>query len=200
MRDTGPAAEQVQLDALRRMAPAERIRLAFELSESVRRVTLAGLRARHPDRTDLELVAAIASAEDPELRAALDQYTRPLSFGEYIAVEAAIAGLGPGLMQNNLSSMLAHGEIFVNSHIPNQKDYVAAQPVQPFVGPTLQWIALHDRFFAPMRWVGDHQQTLVHEYLHYVHPNYDELMIEVKACEAVPFPLARWHCRGVPIF
>jgi len=56
MRDTGPAAEQVQLDALRRMAPAERIRLAFELSESVRRVTLAGLRARHPDRTDLELV------------------------------------------------------------------------------------------------------------------------------------------------
>jgi hypothetical protein len=56
MRDTTPAAERIQLDAIRSMAPAERIRLAFDLSESVRRVALAGLRARHPDRTDLELV------------------------------------------------------------------------------------------------------------------------------------------------
>jgi hypothetical protein len=56
MRDTTPAAEQVQQDAIRRMAPAERIALAFELSEFVRRMALAGLRARHPDRTDIELV------------------------------------------------------------------------------------------------------------------------------------------------
>ena len=56
MRDTTPDAERVQLEAIRQMAPAERLRLAFELSESVRRVALAGLRARHPDRTDVELV------------------------------------------------------------------------------------------------------------------------------------------------
>jgi hypothetical protein len=56
MRDTTPAAEQVRLAAIRRMAPAERLRQVFALSESIRGVALARLRAAHPDRTDLELV------------------------------------------------------------------------------------------------------------------------------------------------
>jgi hypothetical protein len=56
MRDTSPAAEAVRLAAIRRMEPAERLRQAFALSESVRALALARLRAAHPGRTDLELV------------------------------------------------------------------------------------------------------------------------------------------------
>lgn len=56
LRDTTSAAEQVRLAAVRRMPPAERLRQAFDLSESVRRLALAGLRLRYPGRTDLELV------------------------------------------------------------------------------------------------------------------------------------------------
>jgi hypothetical protein len=59
MHDTTLAAEQVRLAALRRMAPAERLRQALALSESVRRLTLAGLRTRYPDRTDFELVELV---------------------------------------------------------------------------------------------------------------------------------------------
>lgn len=56
MRDTTPAAEQVRLLAVRRMEPAERLRQVFDLSESVRRLALSGLRKRHPDRADIELI------------------------------------------------------------------------------------------------------------------------------------------------
>jgi len=56
MRDTSPAADAVRLAAIRRIEPAERLRQAFALSESVRALALARLRAVHPGRTDLELV------------------------------------------------------------------------------------------------------------------------------------------------
>jgi hypothetical protein len=56
MHDTSPDAETVRLAAIRRMEPAERLRQAFALSESVRALALARLRAVHPGRTDLELV------------------------------------------------------------------------------------------------------------------------------------------------
>jgi hypothetical protein len=56
MRDTTPAAQEIRLAAIRRMAPAERLRQAFALSESVRNVALARLRATYPARSDLELV------------------------------------------------------------------------------------------------------------------------------------------------
>lgn len=62
MRDTTPAAEQVQLAAIRAMPPAERLRQALDLSEASRRMLVAGLRTRYPDLTDLELVEA-ASAQ-----------------------------------------------------------------------------------------------------------------------------------------
>ncbi len=62
MRDTTPAAEEVQLDAIRRMAPIQRLVQALELSESVRALALSRLRELHPDRTDLELAALLACA------------------------------------------------------------------------------------------------------------------------------------------
>ena len=49
----------MRLAAIRRMEPGERVRQAFALSESMRRVALAGLRQVHPHRTDLELVELI---------------------------------------------------------------------------------------------------------------------------------------------
>lgn len=54
--DTRPDAERARLAAIRRMEPARRLREALDLSETVRAIALAGLRARHPGRTDLELV------------------------------------------------------------------------------------------------------------------------------------------------
>lgn len=56
MRDTTPEAEQVRLAAIRRMAPAERVRLALMLSESVRGLALARLAEAHPGRSEIELV------------------------------------------------------------------------------------------------------------------------------------------------
>jgi hypothetical protein len=56
MGDTTRAAEGVRLAAIRQLGLAERLRQMFELSESVRRLALSGLRERYPDHTDLELV------------------------------------------------------------------------------------------------------------------------------------------------
>jgi hypothetical protein len=62
MRDTTPAAEQVQVDAIRRRLPIQRLRQALELSESVRGLALSRLRDLHADRTDLELVELLVGA------------------------------------------------------------------------------------------------------------------------------------------
>lgn len=56
MRDTMHTAELLQLAAIRRMLPAERLAQALELSESSRQLLVAGLRDRHPLLTDLQLV------------------------------------------------------------------------------------------------------------------------------------------------
>ncbi len=56
MNDTTPAAGQVQTEAIRRLAPIQRLTAALELSESVRALALSRLRALHADRTDFELV------------------------------------------------------------------------------------------------------------------------------------------------
>ena len=56
MRDTTTAAERAQLAAIRALAPSERLRQAFDLSETARRLALSGLRMRYPNRTDLELI------------------------------------------------------------------------------------------------------------------------------------------------
>ena len=56
MRDTSADAALVVCDAIRRTAPTERMRQALAHSEAMRALSLAGLRARHPERTTLELV------------------------------------------------------------------------------------------------------------------------------------------------
>lgn len=59
MRDTTDAAELVRLTAVRAMDGASRLRQAIALSEEMRRLALAGLRTRHPDDTEQELVARL---------------------------------------------------------------------------------------------------------------------------------------------
>lgn len=56
IRDTTPAAEQVRRAAIRQLDPLDRLRQAFELSEAMRALALAGLRAAHPDCSERELV------------------------------------------------------------------------------------------------------------------------------------------------
>jgi hypothetical protein len=56
-RDTTSAAEKMQDDIHRRCTPADRLRMAMEMSEFARALSKAGLRARRPDLTDSELDA-----------------------------------------------------------------------------------------------------------------------------------------------
>lgn len=62
MRDSTLVAEQVRLEAIRRLEPAQRLHQAFALSESVRRLALASLAERYPGRTELELVEILLGA------------------------------------------------------------------------------------------------------------------------------------------
>jgi hypothetical protein len=50
-RDTSPAAHEAQMECYRRMTPAARIAAAVEMSEDVRAIAAAGIRARHPSYT-----------------------------------------------------------------------------------------------------------------------------------------------------
>ena len=56
MQDTSAEALQVQLAVIRRMRPVERLERAFELSEAMRELALAGLHTRYPGRSEAELV------------------------------------------------------------------------------------------------------------------------------------------------
>ena len=47
--DTHPDAERVQTEIFRRMTPGQRVEVAFEMSESIRNISLDGLRSRRPD-------------------------------------------------------------------------------------------------------------------------------------------------------
>jgi len=49
LSDTSAEASARQQDIFRRMTAAERLRLALEMSESMRNVALAGLSSRRPD-------------------------------------------------------------------------------------------------------------------------------------------------------
>jgi hypothetical protein len=52
--DTVDAARDVQLVAIRNLGPSERVRLAAEMSEEVRRISVDGERRRHPELTQVE--------------------------------------------------------------------------------------------------------------------------------------------------
>ena len=54
--DTSTEAAAIQRDIFRRMTAEQRLRLALEMSESMRNVALAGLRSRRPDLPEEELL------------------------------------------------------------------------------------------------------------------------------------------------
>ena len=53
--DTSPEAAAIQQEIFRRMTTTERLRMALEMSESMRDVALAGLRGRRPELNSEEL-------------------------------------------------------------------------------------------------------------------------------------------------
>ncbi len=53
--DTTPEAKQAQIEATRRMTPSARVAQALDFSETMRRLSLGRLRARHPERTELRV-------------------------------------------------------------------------------------------------------------------------------------------------
>lgn len=57
--ETHSDAEAIQQEIFRRMTPEERLGLALEMSESLRRVALDGLRSRRPELSEQELSAEL---------------------------------------------------------------------------------------------------------------------------------------------
>lgn len=53
--DTSPEAAEIQASIYRSMTGAEKFRLAVEMSMAARELTLARLRAEHPDWSEWEL-------------------------------------------------------------------------------------------------------------------------------------------------
>jgi len=73
-RDTAREAERVQIEAWRRMAPAQKLRIVSELVRASEELARAGILERHPD----------ASAREVEMRLAalrLDRATMIRLFG-----------------------------------------------------------------------------------------------------------------------
>ena len=58
--DTTAEAHRLQGEIYRRMGGAARLSIAFQLTDTVRRLALAGVRARHPDYTDEQVFRAWA--------------------------------------------------------------------------------------------------------------------------------------------
>jgi hypothetical protein len=54
--DTPVTAQNLQQQALVRLGPEGRLRIAIDLSEAVRKLRLAGLRSSQPDVSEAELV------------------------------------------------------------------------------------------------------------------------------------------------
>lgn len=52
--DTTPEIEERQVEAWRRMRPAEKLALVLQMSANVRRLALAGVRRRHPHASSHE--------------------------------------------------------------------------------------------------------------------------------------------------
>jgi hypothetical protein len=58
--DTSPEADAVQVEAYRRMGGAGRVQVMFRLNEMVRRTAMAGIRRRHPEYGDADVLLALA--------------------------------------------------------------------------------------------------------------------------------------------
>jgi hypothetical protein len=57
--DTDDRARDAQVAAVRRLSAAERLRLAAEMSEDARRISIEGERRRHPELTEPEARRAV---------------------------------------------------------------------------------------------------------------------------------------------
>jgi hypothetical protein len=55
LRDTSPDAERVQLEVFRRMTGEQRLKLALEMSDFARELSLSRIRAEHPEWSDWEV-------------------------------------------------------------------------------------------------------------------------------------------------
>jgi Rv0078B-related antitoxin len=55
MHDTSEKAAALQAEILRKMTGEERLRLAFDMSETVRAFSTARLRHQHPEWSDIDL-------------------------------------------------------------------------------------------------------------------------------------------------
>jgi len=58
--DTTPEAHALQLDLYRKLGGPARVAMLFRLSDAARRLTMAGIRARHPEYTADEVKLALA--------------------------------------------------------------------------------------------------------------------------------------------
>jgi hypothetical protein len=58
--DTSGEIHRLQGETYRRMGGTARLAIAFELSQMVRRLAIAGIRARHPDYSDADVLHAYA--------------------------------------------------------------------------------------------------------------------------------------------
>jgi hypothetical protein len=59
LHDTEIAARAAQVAALRRLGPSGRVRLAAEMSEDARRISIEGERRRHPELTESQARRAV---------------------------------------------------------------------------------------------------------------------------------------------
>ena len=61
MRDTSEAAERRYFQLLGAQSPMQRLETAVGLTEAVRALAEAAIRARHPDASEIEVRAALAA-------------------------------------------------------------------------------------------------------------------------------------------
>jgi hypothetical protein len=54
-RDTSPEAARVQIELLRNMTGEQRIKIAFKLTDFMRRMALSRIRSEHPEWTEWEV-------------------------------------------------------------------------------------------------------------------------------------------------
>jgi len=74
--DTSPAARSVQLEIYRRMTPAEKFALVFELIETTEQFARVGIRLRHPGASEREVTLRLAELKYG--RAWLRRHAQPL--------------------------------------------------------------------------------------------------------------------------
>lgn len=74
--DTDAKARAAQISVLRRLGPSERVRLAAEMSEDVRRIAFEAEQRRHPELTPAEARQAVLERIWGEALAAAVRHAR----------------------------------------------------------------------------------------------------------------------------